>query len=163
MLILKYFDAVMIALYKVKIYSGYYMMKRVLLVDDDDSVRGFLAMALRRAGYEVIAVDTAEMALNFFEQEHVGGVDLLLTDIVLPGMDGLALAKRANDHQPDIHVLFITGFSGIAMKYQKSQQSISLSGNLLGNTPVRSAAILSKPFHLKDLVTEVDSILKKAA
>ena len=76
--------------------------------------------------------------------------DLLLADIVMPGIDGIELAQRASSHLPDIKVLFITGFAAVALNAQKTGAN-------------RNAKILSKPFHLRELVQEVDRILKDAA
>ena len=114
---------------------------RVLLAEDDSSMRNFLKNALERAGYDVVDVEDGDMALPLVEAESF---DLLLTDIVMPGMDGITLAQKAQDLKPDMRVMFITGFAAVAMKRQ-------------GETPP-DAKILSKPFHLKDLVDEVDRL-----
>ena len=74
------------------------------------------------------------------------GYELLLADIVMPGIDGIELAQRATKHLPAMKVLFITGFAAVALNAQRSGAS-------------RNAKILSKPFHLRDLVNEVDKIL----
>jgi two-component system cell cycle response regulator CpdR len=71
--------------------------------------------------------------------------ELLLTDIVMPEMDGIELARRATELDPDIKVMFITGFAAVAL-------------NPDNNAPAQ-AKILSKPFHLKDLVNEVQRLL----
>jgi two-component system cell cycle response regulator CpdR len=71
--------------------------------------------------------------------------ELLLTDIVMPEMDGIELARRATELDPDIKVMFITGFAAVAL-------------NPVNNAPPQ-AKILSKPFHLRDLVNEVQRLL----
>ena len=73
--------------------------------------------------------------------------ELLLTDIVMPEMDGIELARRATELDPEIKVMFITGFAAVAL-------------NPDNNAP-RDARILSKPFHLRDLVNEVERLLKR--
>ncbi|HWL47778.1 MAG TPA: response regulator [Sphingomonadaceae bacterium] len=117
-------------------------MIRILLAEDDDSMRDYLARALEKVGYAVTAVDRGTAALPYLE---AGGVDLLLTDIVMPEMDGIELAQRAAMIAPAMRVMFITGFAAVALK----------EGDALPN-----ARILSKPFHLRDLVLEVDRMFE---
>lgn len=115
-------------------------MPKILLAEDDDSMRAFLARALEKAGYEVAAVDRGTLALQLV---GTGEFDLLLTDIVMPEMDGIELVRRAQVIAPLMRVMFITGFAAVAM-----------------DTTGRPAAakVLSKPFHLRDLVSEVDRL-----
>ena len=114
-------------------------MTRILLAEDDASMREYLARALERSGYHVTAVDRGTAAIPLLESEHF---DLLLTDIVMPEMDGIELAQRASAIDPRLRVIFITGFAAVALK----------SG------PPMDARVLSKPFHLRDLVAEVDRL-----
>ena len=113
-------------------------MIRILLAEDDNSMRIYLARALERTGYHVVAVDNGLAALPLLESEPF---DLLLTDIVMPEMDGIELAQKAAEIAPDIRVMFITGFAAVALKAGRK-------------TP--DAKVLSKPFHLRDLVAEVE-------
>ncbi|MDT9600815.1 cell cycle two-component system response regulator CpdR [Sphingosinicella rhizophila] len=117
-------------------------MIRILLAEDDDAMRVYLARALERSGYEVVSVDRGTAALPFLESEHF---DLLLTDIVMPEMDGIELAQRAGGIAPDMRVMFITGFAAVALRASKAAPS---------------AKVLSKPFHLRDLVAEVDRLFQ---
>ncbi len=117
-------------------------MIRILLAEDDDSMRVYLARALEKSGYSVIAVDRGTMALPLIES---GTFDLLLTDIVMPEMDGIELAQRAAVLAPEMRVMFITGFAAVALK---------------GGAPQPQAKVLSKPFHLRDLVAEVDRMFE---
>ena len=86
--------------------------RRILLAEDDDSLRGFLARALERAGYEVIACADGEEAVAVLDQT----LDLLLTDIVMPGhrrhRGGAASPPRAS---PGLRIMFITGFAAVAL------------------------------------------------
>ena len=113
-------------------------MIRILLAEDDDSMRVYLARALERTGYHVVAVDNGLAAIPLLQSEPF---DLLLTDIVMPEMDGIELAQKAAEIVPDIRVMFITGFAAVALKAGRK-------------TP--DAKVLSKPFHLRDLVAEVE-------
>ncbi len=114
-------------------------MTRILLAEDDGSMREYLARALERSGYHVVAVDRGTAAVPLLETEQF---DLLLTDIVMPEMDGIELAQRASAIDPNLRVMFITGFAAVALK----------SGRPM------DARVLSKPFHLRDLVAEVDRL-----
>jgi len=117
-------------------------MIRILLAEDDESMRLYLARALERVGYHVTAVDRGTAAVPLLRQERF---DLLLTDIVMPEMDGIELAQQAAEISPDVRVMFITGFAAVALKAGR-------------RTP--EAKVLSKPFHLKDLVMEVDRMFQ---
>ncbi|MET0365676.1 MAG: cell cycle two-component system response regulator CpdR [Sphingobium sp.] len=113
-------------------------MTRILLAEDDESMRTYLARALERSGYEVVAVADGRQAVPHIEADHF---DLLLTDIVMPEMDGIELAQHAAAVAPDTRIMFITGFAAVTLKAGKA---------------VPQAKVLSKPFHLRDLVLEVE-------
>jgi two-component system cell cycle response regulator CpdR len=117
-------------------------MIRILLAEDDEAMRLYLTRSLTRVGYDVTAVDRGTSAVPLLEAERF---DLLLTDIVMPEMDGIELAQRAAEIAPDVRVMFITGFAAVALKAGR-------------RTP--EAKVLSKPFHLKDLVLEVDRMFQ---
>ena len=117
-------------------------MIRILLAEDDTSMREYLQRALQRVGYEVEAVGCGTEAMPLLE---VGKYDLLLTDIVMPEMDGIELAQKASAIDPAIRVMFITGFAAVALQ---------------GGRTAPEAKLLSKPFHLKDLVAEVDRLFQ---
>lgn len=117
-------------------------MIRILLAEDDESMRIYLTRALERVGYAVVAVDRGTAALPLLESESF---DLLLTDIVMPELDGIELAQRAAVIAPGMRVMFITGFAAVSLKAGKA-------------TP--DAKVLSKPFHLRDLVAEVDRMFQ---
>ena len=117
-------------------------MIKILLAEDDRVMREYLTRALERSGYVVSAVDRGTAALPLLEQERF---DLLLSDIVMPEMDGIELAQRAADLAPDMRVMFITGFAAVTLKAGKQ---------------VPQARVLSKPFHLRDLVLEVDRMFE---
>lgn len=117
-------------------------MIRILLAEDDGVMREYLARALERSGYAVSAVDRGTAALPLLEAERY---DLLLTDIVMPEMDGIELAQRAAEMAPDMRVMFITGFAAVTLKAGRQMPQ---------------ARVLSKPFHLRDLVLEVDRLFE---
>jgi two-component system cell cycle response regulator CpdR len=105
-------------------------MARILLAEDDDQLRPFLERGLQRAGHIVDSV----------------GDDLLLADVVMPGLDGIELAREMTLLQPGIRVMFITGFAAVAMREQDLMSS---------NRP----RVLAKPFHLRHLIDEIEAML----
>ncbi|MBY0521077.1 MAG: response regulator [Sphingomonas sp.] len=117
-------------------------MIRILLAEDDRVMRDYLTHALERSGYAVSAVDRGTAAIPLLQSETF---DLLLTDIVMPEMDGIELAQKAGEMCPDLRVMFITGFAAVTLKAGKSMPQ---------------ARVLSKPFHLRDLVLEVDRMFE---
>lgn len=115
---------------------------RIILAEDDDSMRGFLERALARAGYHVTSFANGQDAYDSLRKEPY---TLLLTDIVMPLMDGIELARRASELDPDLKIMFITGFAAVT----------------LNSEAPKDARVLSKPFHLRDLVREVDLLLSE--
>lgn len=121
-------------------------MARILLAEDDDNLRPFLARSLENAGHEVLAFRDGEDALPAFGS---GQIDILISDLVMPGMNGIELARHARKLEPDIPVIFITGFSAVAMEALDTVDGVS--------------KVLSKPFHLNSLVDAVRNALDDRA
>jgi len=117
-------------------------MHKILLAEDDNDMRRFLVKALENAGFEVSHHDNGMSAYQRLREEPF---EMLLTDIVMPEMDGIELARRASELDPDIKIMFITGFAAVAL-------------NADSNAP-RQAKVLSKPIHLRELVNEVQKML----
>jgi two-component system cell cycle response regulator CpdR len=117
-------------------------MSKILLAEDDTDMRRFLVKALQNAGYEVISYDNGLSAYQRLREEPF---ELLLTDIVMPEMDGIELARRASELDPDIKIMFITGFAAVALNSDSAAP--------------KNAKVLSKPVHLRDLVNEVQKML----
>ena len=117
-------------------------MSKILLAEDDIDMRRFLVKALQNAGFEVISYDNGLSAYQRLREEPF---ELLLTDIVMPEMDGIELARRAAELDPDIKIMFITGFAAVALNSDSSAP--------------KHAKVLSKPIHLRELVNEVQKLL----
>ena len=90
--------------------------ERILLVEDDADVRAFLTDSMRELGYGVLEAADAEQALRILETPE--RIDLLLTDVVLPGQNGRQLAERAAELRPELKVMFMTGYSRNAIVHQ---------------------------------------------
>ena len=118
------------------------MQHKSLLAEDDNDMRRFLVKALENAGFEVSSYDNGLSAYQRLREEPF---EMLLTDIVMPEMDGIELARRASELDPDIKIMFITGFAAVAL-------------NPDSQTP-KDAKVLSKPVHLRELVSEVNKML----
>ena len=116
-------------------------MPRILLAEDDDSLRGFLARALERAGYEVCACADGDEAAERLDESW----DLLLTDIVMPGIDGIEVARQAAARHPGLRIMFITGFAAVALAN--------------GDRTPPGSRVLSKPVHLREIVAEVERMI----
>jgi signal transduction histidine kinase/ActR/RegA family two-component response regulator len=119
----------------------------ILLVEDEDAVRLFSARALRNKGYKVIEARSGEAALVIMGQDSEP-IDLLITDVVMPEMDGPALVEEIRSRRPDMKVIFISGYAESAFRQQASD------GSMLH--------FLAKPFSLKQLATKVKDVLEEA-
>jgi two-component system cell cycle response regulator CpdR len=117
-------------------------MARILLAEDDESMRRFLAKALQNAGHDVESFGNGTDAHRKLKDDIF---DILLTDIVMPEMDGIELARRAAELDPTLKIMFITGFAAVALNPETEAP--------------KDATVLSKPFHLRDLVAEVDRMM----
>jgi len=117
-------------------------MTHILLAEDDDQLRTFLVRGLKRAGHSVDDVPDGAVALD---QSRKARYDLLLADIVMPGLDGIELARIVAEEQPGIKVMLITGFAGVALQDD-------------GFAPNRPK-MLAKPFHLRHLIEEIEHLM----
>ncbi|WP_240705278.1 ATP-binding protein [Pacificoceanicola onchidii] len=112
----------------------------VLLVEDEAPVRAFAARALRLRGYTVIEAETAEEALSTLEDDELN-VDIFVTDVVMPGMDGPSWVREARKARPDVRVVFVSGYAEDAFGE--------------GRDEIPNSVFLPKPFSLTDLTETV--------
>ncbi|HRO11971.1 MAG TPA: ATP-binding protein [Amaricoccus sp.] len=117
----------------------------VLLVEDEDPVRSFAARALRLRGYTVVEAASGEEALEILEDPALH-VDIMLSDVIMPGLDGPAWVREAQKARPDAKVIFMSGYAEDAF-----------SG---GDSGVRGANFLQKPFTLNELTERVKDQLQ---
>ena len=116
----------------------------ILLVDDEETVRRFGSRVLEKHGFQVLCAATGAEALST-AHGHDGTIDLLLTDVMMPEMNGCMLAERLLAQRPSLRVLFISGYAENVIAEQ-----IALVG---------ASAFLGKPFKPKALVTKVREVL----
>jgi two-component system, cell cycle sensor histidine kinase and response regulator CckA len=120
----------------------------ILVVEDEPVVRKLAVRALAERGYDVLEAEDGESALAL-AQAHQGELSLLITDVVMPGMNGKQLADRLSAERPDLRVLYISGYAEHAVV----RQGVLLEG----------IAFLSKPFDLSELARTVRDVLDKTS
>ena len=120
----------------------------ILLVEDEDAVRGFAARALKQRGYQVIEAAGGEQALEIVRS---GGrqIHLLVTDVVMPGMDGPTLVRAVRRLRPDIRVIFMSGYAEETFRRNEERPE--------------NLHFLPKPFGLKQLALKVKEVLSAAS
>jgi CheY-like chemotaxis protein len=116
----------------------------ILLVEDQAAVRGFTTAVLKQYGYRVIEASTGEEAIEV-AKKHSGQIDLLLTDVILPGINGREASELLKQLRPDVKVLFISGYTA---------DVIAERGVL-----ERGVALLHKPFSPDVLAAKVREVL----
>jgi two-component system, cell cycle sensor histidine kinase and response regulator CckA len=117
----------------------------ILLVEDEASVRAFASRALSLRGYTVLEATSAEEALARLEDATLA-VDLFVTDVVMPGMDGPAWVRKAREQRPNVKVVFVSGYAEDALSEDQSR--------------IPNSVFLPKPFSLNDLTTTVQGLLR---
>jgi two-component system, cell cycle sensor histidine kinase and response regulator CckA len=120
----------------------------ILVVDDEPEIRKLVGAMVGQFGYHVLTADSGEHALTLYKN-HKAPIDLLITDVVAPGMSGPMLADKLTALQPDLKVLYISGYDNthVVQKYVVE----------------RGHALLAKPFSVKDLGDKVRALLNPAA
>ena len=119
-------------------------MARILLAEDDDGVRAFVSRALQHMGHEVVEAEDGGLASEVIEEE-AGRFDLLLSDIKMPVMDGIALALNVAASFPDITIVLMTGFADQRERAHGLDQLIY--------------DVIPKPFTLQQVLQKVDDAL----
>lgn len=119
-------------------------MLTILVAEDESGVRGPVRRILRAHGYAVLEAADGGEALELAAR-HQGDIDLLLTDVVMPGVGGAELARRLRETRPGIRILFMTGFS---------PEAVATHGVLAPDS-----SLLQKPFTVEELVRRVRAVL----
>lgn len=123
-------------------------MRRILVCEDEDVIRDFVVINLKRAGYEVVDVNCGEKALEVFESEK-GNFDIALLDIMMPGIDGFQVCKELRKKSSTI---------GIIMLSAKTQEMDKVSGLMLG-----ADDYITKPFSPSELTARIDAIYRRVS
>ncbi len=118
--------------------------ERILLVEDEDAVRTFSERALTNKGYEVVSAESGENALEVFDELENKHLDLIVTDVVMPGMDGPTLVQRMRQDSPNMKIIFMSGYTEDKLKDH-------MGDNIF---------FLPKPFSLKQLAAKVKEVLE---
>ncbi len=122
------------------------LKETILLVDDEQSVRAIVLKILRRAHYNVLEAENGEAALRIAEA-HKGKIDLVITDMFMPGLRGREVVERLAPTRPGLRALFISGYAD-----QDARTGVPGGANFL-----------NKPFSGKELATAVEKVLKGPA
>ncbi|MGQ2904298.1 MAG: response regulator [Neoaquamicrobium sediminum] len=120
-------------------------MARILIVEDDESVRAFTARAIAAGGHEVETAEDGDLGLESIRSAD-GGYDLVLSDIRMPAMDGIEMAKRAASEFPGLRILLMTGYA------EQRERAADLADIIIDVVP--------KPFTLNEIRTEVQRALQ---
>jgi two-component system, cell cycle sensor histidine kinase and response regulator CckA len=120
------------------------MKQTIVLVEDEEMIRGLLSEALKRVGYEVLPCANSEEGIAACER-HPGKIDLLLTDVMMPGMNGREMANRILETLPELRVVFMSGYT----------EHVLLQERQMG-APFE---YLQKPFTLRALTQKVAKVL----
>lgn len=121
-------------------------MKRVLVCEDEEVIRDFVVINLKRAGYDVVDVCCGEDCLQMFEKER-GNFDIVLLDIMMPGIDGFTVCKRLREKSSTIGIIMLTA---------KSQEMDKVNGLMIG-----ADDYITKPFAPSELTARVDAIYRR--
>ncbi len=118
---------------------------RILLVEDEDAVRTFGARALANKGYEVVEANCGENAIEVMAAAEDKHIDLMVTDVIMPGMDGPTVAKKMREDDPKLKIIFISGYTEEKLKDHMGE----------------NIWFLQKPFTLKQLAAKVKEALEE--
>lgn len=121
-------------------------MKRILVCEDEDAIREFVVMNLKRIGYDVMDVCCGEDALEAFDAAG-GNFDIVLLDIMMPGMDGFTVCKKLREKSSTLGIIMLTA---------RSQEMDKVSGLMMG-----ADDYITKPFSLSELTARVDAIYRR--
>ena len=123
-------------------------MKYVLVAEDENSIRDFVVINLRRSGYEVIEASNGEDAIKRFD-EYVNEIDIAILDIMMPGIDGLEVCKYIRNKSSRV---------GIVMLTAKTQEIDKITGLMLG-----ADDYVTKPFSPSELMARIDAIYRRVS
>ena len=124
----------------------YIFMKKILVVEDESSIREFVVINLIRSGYEIFEAESGEQALTLFH-DNMGKIDVAILDIMMPGIDGFEVCRRIRQLDSTIGIIMLTA---------KSQEFDKVGGLMLG-----ADDYVTKPFSPSELVARVDALYRR--
>ena len=133
-------------------------MARILIVDDEEDVRIALKQVLERAGYEVTVAATGNEGLDVMKRE---GADLVITDVIMPGVDGIATAKKIREKYRDTRIIVISG-GGRTAPEPYEPDAISTRSYLASASKAGADQTLTKPFDRDELLRVVRDLLDES-
>ncbi len=123
-------------------------MKRILVCEDEDTIRDFVVINLQRSGYNVVDVNCGEEALRVYDEQN-GDFDVALLDITMPGMDGFTLCKKLRERSETLGIIFLTA---------RAQEMDRVGGLMLG-----ADDYVTKPFSPSEVVARVDAVYRRVS
>ena len=122
-------------------------MKKILVCEDEDVIRDFVVINLKRAGYEVVDVNCGEDALKTFDEAN-GSFDIALLDIMMPGIDGFAVCKKLREKSSTLGIIMLTA---------RTQEMDKVSGLMIG-----ADDYITKPFNILEVKARIKAIMRRA-
>ncbi|HSN52940.1 MAG TPA: response regulator [Woeseiaceae bacterium] len=132
-------------------------MARILIVDDEEHVRAALKQVLERAGYEVAVAATGNEGLELMKRE---GADLVITDVIMPGIDGITTARKIREKFRNTRIIVISG-GGKAAPEPYEPDAISTRSYLASASSAGADRTLTKPFDRQEILRAVKSLLEE--
>ncbi|MGI5894799.1 MAG: response regulator transcription factor [Candidatus Merdivicinus sp.] len=123
-------------------------MKRILVCEDEDTIREFVVINLQRSGYTVVDVNCGEEALRVYDEQN-GDFDVALLDVTMPGMDGFTLCKQLRQRSETLGIIFLTA---------RSQEIDRVGGLMMG-----ADDYVTKPFSPSEVVARVDAVYRRVS
>jgi len=130
-------------------------MARILVIDDEEDVREVLQQVLERAGYEVSVAASGKEGLELMRK---GGADLVITDVIMPGIDGVTTVKKIREKFRNTRIIVISGGGNVAPKSYEPN-AISTTAFLASATNAGADRTLTKPFDRDELIAAIKSLL----
>lgn len=122
------------------------MLKKILVVEDEDAIREFVIINLKRAGYDVAEAASGEDALRIYDEQN-GQFNIVLLDIMLPGIDGFAVCRKLREKSKTVGIIMLTA---------RTQELDKVSGLMIG-----ADDYVTKPFSPSELVARIDALYRR--
>ena len=130
-------------------------MARILVIDDEQYIRTALKEVLEKEGFKVSSARDGRRGLELLDDE---GADLVITDVIMPGIDGIATLEHIKSKHPDVPVIVISGGGNVAPRdYEPG--AISTSAFLASAANAGASRTLTKPFNRQELLSAVADVL----